>query len=68
MIPLLPPLVEFMDPRSLCRYGSTNKTLGKDVRDTKAWELLAKAQMPQDARRGESVSIIRQFLLTFSGG
>ena len=54
MIPLLPPLVEFMDPRSLCRYGSTNKTLGKDVRDTKAWEILARAQMPRKTRDAAS--------------
>ena len=47
MIPLLPPLVEFMDPMSLCHYSGTSKTLRKDVRDTKAWELLAKAQLPR---------------------
>ena len=54
MIPLLPPLVEFLDPRSLCRYGSTNNTLGKDVRDTKAWEILARAQMPRKTRDAAS--------------
>ena len=50
MIPLLPPLVEFMDPKSLCHYSGTSKTLRKDVRDTKAWELLAKAQLPRKTR------------------
>ena len=44
MIPLRPELVEFMDPRSLCRYACTSKTLCKDVRDLKAWDLLAIAQ------------------------
>ena len=57
MIPLLPPLVEFMDPRSLCRYGSTNKTLGKDVRDAKAWEILARAQLPRKTRDVASQSV-----------
>ena len=57
MIPLLPPLVEFMDLKSLCHYSSTNKTLGKDVRDTKAWELLAKAQMPRKTRDVASQSV-----------
>ena len=50
MIPLLPPLVEFMDPMSLCHYSGTSKTLRKDVRDAKAWELLAKAQLPRKTR------------------
>ena len=47
MIPLRPELVEFMEPASLCRYSCTSKTLCKDVRDTKAWALLARAQMPK---------------------
>ena len=50
MIPLLPPLVEFMDPTSLCHYSGTSKTLGKEVRDTKAWALLARAQLPRIKR------------------
>ena len=50
VIPLLPPLVEFMDPRSLCHYSGTSKTLRKDVRDTKAWALLADAQLPRIKR------------------
>ena len=54
MIPLLPPLVEFMDPKSLCRYGSASKTLQKDVRDTKAWALLARAQLPRKTRDAAS--------------
>jgi hypothetical protein len=59
MIPLLPPLVEFMDPRSLCHYSSTSKTLQKDVRDTKAWELLAKAQLPRKTRDAASDALTR---------
>ena len=47
MIPLRPELVEFMEPASLCRYSCISKTLCKDVRDTKAWALLARAQMPK---------------------
>ena len=50
MIPLRPELVEFMEPASLCRYSCTSKTLCKDVRDTKAWALLAQAQMPCKTR------------------
>ena len=50
MIPLRPELVEFMDPRSLCRYACTSKTLCKDVSDLKAWDLLAKAQVPRSVR------------------
>ena len=50
MIPLLPPLVEFLDPQGLCRYSCASKTLRNDVRDTKAWELLAKAQLPRKTR------------------
>ena len=50
MIPLRPELVEFMEPASLCRYSCTSKTLCKDVRDTKAWALLARAQMPCKTR------------------
>ena len=50
MIPLLPPLVEFMDPASLCHYSGTSKTLRKEVRDTKAWALLARAQLPRISR------------------
>ena len=50
MIPLLPPLVEFLDPQGLCRYSGASKTLRNDVRDTKAWELLAKAQLPRKTR------------------
>ena len=50
MIPLLPPLVELMDPTSLCRYSGTSKTLRKEVRDTKAWALLARAQLPLKPR------------------
>jgi hypothetical protein len=50
MIPLLPPLVEFMDPTSLCHYSGTSKTLRKEVRDTKAWALLARAQLPRKTR------------------
>jgi len=50
MIPLRPELVEFMDPRSLCRYACTSKTLCKDVRDLKAWDLLAIAQVPRSVR------------------
>ena len=57
MIPLLPPLVEFMDPKSLCHYSSTNKTLRKDVRDAKAWEILARAQLPRKARDVASQSV-----------
>ena len=57
MIPLLPPLVEFMDPKSLCHYSSTNKTLGKDVRDAKAWEILARAQLPRKTRDVASQSV-----------
>ena len=47
MIPLRPELVEFMDPRSLCHYSRTSKTLCKDVSDLKAWDLLARAQVPR---------------------
>ena len=54
MIPLLPPLVEFLDPQGLCRYSCASKTLRKDVRDTKAWELLAKAQLPRKTRDAAS--------------
>ena len=50
MITLRPELVEFMEPASLCRYSCTSKTLCKDVRDTKAWALLAQAQMPCKTR------------------
>ena len=50
MIPLRPELVEFMDPRGLCRYACTSKTLCKDVRDLKAWDLLARAQVPRSVR------------------
>ena len=50
MIPLRPELVEFMEPASLCRYSCTSKTLCKDMRDTKAWALLARAQMPCKTR------------------
>ena len=50
MIPLLPPLVEFLDPQGLCRYSCASKTLRNDVRDTKAWQLLAKAQLPRKTR------------------
>ena len=50
MIPLLPPLVEFMDPKSLCHYSGTSKMLRKEVRDTKAWALLARAQLPLKPR------------------
>ena len=50
MIPLLPPLVEFMDPASLCHYSGTSKMLRKEVRDTKAWALLARAQLPRIKR------------------
>ena len=50
MIPLLPPLVEFMDPKSLCHYSGTSKMLRKEVRDTKAWALLADAQLPRIER------------------
>ncbi len=57
MIPLLPPLVEFMDPKSLCRYSRTSKTLQKDVRDTKAWEILARAQMPRKTRDAASEAL-----------
>jgi len=57
MIPLLPPLVEFMDPKSLCHYSGTSKTLRKDVRDTKAWELLAKAQLPRKTRDAASEAL-----------
>ena len=39
-----------MEPASLCRYSCTSKTLCKDVRDTKAWALLAQAQMPCKTR------------------
>ena len=59
MIPLLPPLVEFMDPKSLCHYSSTNKTLGKDVRDAKAWEILARAQLPRKTRDVASDALAR---------
>ena len=51
MIPLLPPLVEFMDPMSLYHYSGTSKTLRKEVRDTKAWALLARAQLPRSNPR-----------------
>ena len=50
MIPLRPELVEFMDPRSLCRYACTSKTLCNDVRDLNAWDLLAKAQVLRSVR------------------
>ena len=45
---------------SLCHYSGTSigsKTLRKDVRDTKAWELLAKAQMPRKTRDVASQSV-----------
>ena len=51
MIPLLPPLVEFTDPKSLCRYSRSSRTLGKDVRDTKACEILARAQLPRKSAK-----------------
>ena len=57
MIPLLPPLVEFLDPQGLCRYSCASKTLRNDVRDTKAWELLAKAQLPRKTRDVASQSV-----------
>ena len=60
MIPLLSPLVEFMDELVPCHYSGTSigsKTLRKDVRDTKAWELLAKAQMPRKTRDVASQSV-----------
>ena len=57
MIPLLPPLVEFMDPRSLCHYSGTSKTLRKEVRDTKAWALLARAQLPPKPRDAASEAL-----------
>ena len=59
MIPLLPPLVEFMDPRSLCHYSGTSKTLRKEVRDTKAWALLARAQLPRKPRDVASEALSR---------
>ena len=64
MIPLLPPLVEFMDPKSLCHYSGTSKTLRKDVRDTKAWELLAKAQLPRKTRdvASEALSQVKSYV------
>ena len=64
MIPLLPPLVEFMDPKSLCHYSGTSKTLRKDVRDTKAWELLAKAQLPRKTRdaASDAVSQVKSYV------
>ena len=64
MIPLLPPLVEFMDPTSLCHYSGTSKTLRKDVRDTKAWELLAKAQLPRKTRdvASEALSQVKSYV------
>ena len=64
MIPLLPPLVEFMDPRSLCHYSSTSKTLQKDVRDTKAWEILARAQLPRKTRdaASDALSQVRSYV------
>jgi len=57
MIPLLPPLVEFMDPTSLCHYSGTSKTLRKEVRDTKAWALLARAQLPRKPRDAASEAL-----------
>ena len=57
MIPLRPELVEFMEPASLCHYSSTSKTLQKDVRDAKAWELLAKAQLPRKTRDAASEAL-----------
>ena len=54
MIPLRPELVEFLDPQGLCRYSGASKTLRNDVRDTKAWELLAKAQLPRKTRDAAS--------------
>ena len=64
MIPLLPPLVEFMDHKSLCHYSGTSKTLRKDVRDTKAWELLAKAQLPRKTRdaASEALSQVKSYV------
>lgn len=58
-IPLRPELVEFMSPRSLCRYACASKKLYRDVRDTKAWELLARAQLPRAMRNASSDALSR---------
>ena len=46
----------------MCHYSGTSigsKTLRKDVRDTKAWELLAKAQLPRKTRDAASDALAR---------
>jgi len=67
MIPLRPEMVEFLEPQGLCRYTCCSKTARTDVRDTRAWQLLVRAQMqrPRPARdtiiaaENDAVSIVR---------
>ena len=59
MIPLRPELVEFLDPQGLCHYSCASKTLSNDVRDAKAWEILARAQLPRKTRELASDALSR---------
>ena len=50
VIPLRPELVEFLDARSLYRYTCCSATVRRDVREAKAWELLARRLAPRTAQ------------------
>ena len=58
-IPLRPELIEFMDPQSLGLMSCASATLRKDVRETKAWTLMANAHLPRRSAQEAALAVER---------